>query len=410
MKIHNQPSDGTFGDIIKKWLASDTGEFFGISAFAKNSGVLMLEDSINIFRANAGIATFIVGIDLDGTSIEALKNLFRMSDNLYVVHSENNITFHPKIYALKAEDRSFVAVGSNNLTKGGLFNNYESALIIEDPDNSTILLTQINKVISQFTNVASNTVVKIESEDDIDKLAQEGYIHSEVDIQKQFISSLSEKRGLGKKRNKLFGTEKVIESSNIAHVITSLHEQKQTSNKSASNQSIPIPQNDVFWFETGKMTGGSRNILDLSKAGKLQDNSGTARNTIYYKDDIHVKGGVLFFGLDPDVPSKKEITINFGGTNYSPATIKYAPDNSNWRIQIKGTDNSTEQKITEVLPVGTMVNKILVFEKVDSEKYILTIHLHDELNDFRDNSVFWATNGSSKNGRKFGYILKDLEE
>lgn len=408
MKIHNQPMDGAFGDIIKKWLASDTGEFFGISAFAKNSGVLMLEDSINIFRSNAGIVTFIVGIDLDGTSIEALKNLFRISDNLYIVHSENNITFHPKIYALKTEDRSFVAVGSNNLTKGGLFNNYESVLIIEDTANSTVLLSQINKVISQFTDVSSNTVVKIESEKDIDKLAQAGYIRSEVYIQKQIISTLSEKSDSRKNRNKLFGTEKIIKSNNIARITSSSH--KQTSNKLVSNQEMPIQQNDVFWFETGKMTGGSRNILDLSKAGKLQDNSGTAQNTIYYKDATHVKGGVLFFDLDPDVPSEKEITINFEGTNYSPATIKYAPDNSNWRIQIKGTDNSTEQKITEVLPVGSMVNKILVFEKVNSDKYILTIYPHDDLNNFRDNSVFWATNGNNKNGRKFGYILKDLEE
>lgn len=405
MKIHNQPFDGPFGEVIKQWLNSNTGKFYGISAFAKNSGVLMLENSISNFRSNGGTATFIVGIDLDGTSIEALKNLFRIGDALFVVHSENNITFHSKIYALKTSEKFLIAVGSNNLTKGGLFNNYESSLLDEFPSDSDELPDQLNKILSQFTNTDSETVIRINSNADIDALAKNGYIRSEIDIQKDNFASPTEKN----EHDKIFGTEKVIKLiTTTKRVNAPKHKQIKDAIAPIFNQATSN-QNDVFWFETGKMTGGSRNILDLSKEGKLQKNSGSAQTTIYYKNDLFVKGGVLFFGLNPERPSEKEITINYDGVNYSAATIKYAPNNSNWRIQIKGED-SEGKKITEVLSAGSMVNKILVFEKVDSEKYILMVYSSDILNTLKDNSVFWATNGRSRTGRKFGYIVKKLEE
>ncbi|MEB6051559.1 phospholipase D family protein [Enterococcus gallinarum] len=413
MKIHIQPSDGAFGELLQnQLLAAETGDFYAISAFAKNSGVLTLEDAISAFRSKGGKTTFVVGIDLDGTSIEALKNILRMADSLFVVHSENNITFHPKIYTLSSKTNYFIAIGSNNLTKGGLFNNYESSMISEAKKPQTELSAQFSKILSLYTDDKNSTVLEIKSEDDIDRLAEEGYIHSERDIQKNLLAPKS--NFSRKNRNKLFGNEKNISPNmNDKKYTQSGSFNEEPSKDTQTPDDIAAldlsTQNDMFWFETGNMTGGSRNILDLSKKGKLQEDSGSAQNTIYYKDDEHVKGGVLFFGLDPDNSSEKDITINYDGVNYSPATIKYAPANSNWRIQIKGSDDSNK-KITTVLPKGSMVEKILVFEKVNSTKYILTIHPINELNSFAKNSIFWATNGTSSNGRRFGYIVNDLED
>ena len=410
MKIHNQPSDGSFAESLQNLLSSNSGEFYGISAFAKNSGVLMLEKSINAYRKNGGKTTFIVGIDLNGTSIEALKNLWRISDNLFIVHSENNITFHPKMYFLKDSKKEFLAIGSNNLTKGGLFNNYESSIIIESSDITNELKDQLMKVVSRFTDPTNNTVMEINSDYDIENLLNQGYIRSEAEIQKELIISRSHTKNRDSRQIKLFGNEKMIIVGSSLPVDTPNNTHLKESNSSASfNVGSSNTQNDFFWFESVKMTGGSRNILDLSKTATLAEGAGTAQDTIYYKDATHVRGGVLFFDVNPDLPSEKEITINYDGVNYYPATIKYAHDNSNWRIQIKGIGD-TGNKITDVLPVGSMVDKILVFEKVNSDNYILTIHPDEELDAFKENSLFWATNGRSKSGRKIGYIIKELEE
>ncbi|MEI5990797.1 hypothetical protein A5881_002302 [Enterococcus termitis] len=404
MKIHNQPFDGAFGEILIDWLNNSTGEFFAISAFAKNSGTLLLEDAINNFRSRGGIVTFVVGIDLGGTSVEALKNLFRFSDNLYVIHSENNITFHHKIYALKNNDEFHLAVGSNNLTKGGLYNNYESSLIYKEVSKSSKLSSDTSILINRFVDTSNKTTMKINDEKDIQELQNNGYISLEKEIQIEIIKSraISFKK---KSNTRLFGNESFISKEINQHKI-SINEKNDTKKAIPSVPSYSLKQNDIFWFEAGNLTGGSRNILDLSKRGKLQ--SGSANETIYYLDENSVQGGVRFFGLDPETPTSKDIVINFNGSNYFPATIKYAAGNSNWRLQIKGkNDNSTPLTAA----VGSdMIGQILLFEKVHDTNYIMNIIPYNHLETLKDSSLFWATNGRTDTGRKFGYIIKELEE
>lgn len=62
---------------------------------------------------------------------------------------------------------------------------------------------------------------------------------------------------------------------------------------------MPIVANndsERMWFETRSLTGGSRNILDLSKLGTVT--SGTAAGTRYETDTISIiLGGVAFLML-----------------------------------------------------------------------------------------------------------------
>src|SRR3546814_552628 len=67
-------------------------------AFAKNSGVLRVKNALENFRKSGGIVNVYVGVDLGGTSYEALTALLLYTDTLNVVHSEKGQTFHPKIY------------------------------------------------------------------------------------------------------------------------------------------------------------------------------------------------------------------------------------------------------------------------------------------------------------------------
>lgn len=137
MKLLNQPYDGSLGELLKKEIASDYTELNIFTAFAKNSGVLKLKDSLEEFKNKKRIINVFVGVDLYGTSKEALLNLLDVTTNLIVVHSENNNTFHSKIYSLHSKNQYWCAVGSNNLTLGGLWNNFESSIIINGKDNST---------------------------------------------------------------------------------------------------------------------------------------------------------------------------------------------------------------------------------------------------------------------------------
>lgn len=72
MPIINQPFQGQLGTILREELSSDYKYVTIFSAFAKNSGVLRLIDSLNQFKSNGGLIRAFIGIDLDGTSYEAL--------------------------------------------------------------------------------------------------------------------------------------------------------------------------------------------------------------------------------------------------------------------------------------------------------------------------------------------------
>lgn len=101
MPIINQPFQGQLGDILISKLSEDYKSITIFSAFAKNSGVLRLQNSLESFKKSGGYIKAFIGIDLDGTSYEALLNLYALCDELYVIHSENfSVTYHSKIYYL----------------------------------------------------------------------------------------------------------------------------------------------------------------------------------------------------------------------------------------------------------------------------------------------------------------------
>ena len=95
MELMNQPFSGQLGDRILELLGSADYHTLNIAvAFAKNSGVLRIKDGLEKFRARGGTVNAYVGVDLGGTSYEALTALFLHTDSLNVVHSERDQTFH----------------------------------------------------------------------------------------------------------------------------------------------------------------------------------------------------------------------------------------------------------------------------------------------------------------------------
>jgi hypothetical protein len=123
-----------------------------MSAYVKKSGVDQLTDSINRFRDSGGKVKAVIGIGQKNTSIQGLNSLLPLCDEAWVYHNESaTSTFHPKVYLFeKPNDKALLFIGSNNLTGGGLFSNYESALYTEYDLKDRLQIERFGKVKQMF--------------------------------------------------------------------------------------------------------------------------------------------------------------------------------------------------------------------------------------------------------------------
>ena len=420
MELMNQPFSGQLGDRILELLGSADYHTLNIAvAFAKNSGVLRIKDGLEKFRARGGTVNAYVGVDLGGTSYEALTALFLHTDSLNVVHSERDQTFHSKIYHFLGDNSGLLVVGSHNLTAGGLWTNFESSVHIPISGDS-IGEAQISKEVSEYfqeLNALGTSLLPIKTQDDIEKLLNEAYVTKEVADRVRRINS--KKRDGAKER--LFGSGA---HAKLPRLISSkqetLSEQPTAEREKATLATVPAPSEmgtieleeatQTIWFETREMTGGSRNILDLSKKSLIEigDPTGTSFDLGEAK---FMRGGVEFFGLSPiDTAQVANITINFKGQDYFENTILY-PDGSNangtWRLQIKG-ENSSGQKITDAFrsegEAYYLVRKIVTFTKVADDYFYLSVFPQTDLEEFKEASSILARNGSSRNARFLGLL------
>lgn len=130
-----------------------------ISAFASKTGVAYIKEAVN------KNITIVVGIDQQVTSVEALNMILNMNVNSYIFYnpSENQI-FHPKIYLFEGKNASKVIIGSSNLTKGGLFQNVESSILVETSLNDKdgqIFIQEIKDYFSKLLDGADSNIKKI---------------------------------------------------------------------------------------------------------------------------------------------------------------------------------------------------------------------------------------------------------
>ena len=133
-----QPFGGAdLGTIVTTELRSGSWTTFrAVVAFLKSSGLRHLAGPLDEYLTAGGAAELAVGIDHDGTSLEALQDLWRVIDGraeLYVFKEGQGgqlRTFHPKGFLFKSDDHALAIVGSGNLTGGGLFTNHELAVRI----------------------------------------------------------------------------------------------------------------------------------------------------------------------------------------------------------------------------------------------------------------------------------------
>jgi len=60
-----------------------------------------------------------------------VEHLLSAGATVYGCDTKRSVLFHPKVYLLDGENKGWLAVGSSNLTREGLFRNYEASTIVK---------------------------------------------------------------------------------------------------------------------------------------------------------------------------------------------------------------------------------------------------------------------------------------
>ncbi|MCP4353490.1 MAG: hypothetical protein GY795_49200 [Desulfobacterales bacterium] len=371
-------------------------------AFVSSGGLKNIIDQLIAFKQRGGKVSFYLGVNLNATSKEALEKLMGYDIESYVIYSPNNIIYHPKIYVFEGDETTRVIIGSSNLTVSGLFQNVEASVCIDFENTDEKGSSFIAGIYEYF-----NSVINSEHQS-CQKLTPEIL---ELLIVNRVVLPESVNREKSNKLNKEFGQKDFAKNEDLLEIFGKIKSKRPPEGfKNVVRKEELIGESDKninvvyetttlvvgsMWIETGKMTGGSRNILDLSKSGKR---------------DGEVKfGSVCFFGVEPDeTTTSKSIDIHFGGKIYKGNPIFFATDNSNWRIQLKGETDNREKLTTFSKPLSGQhegfVDKILLFTKIDDTNFKLEILDSDDMESLIENSSDWAKGGKGGIGRAYGII------
>ncbi|HIH37048.1 MAG TPA: hypothetical protein HA232_03990 [Methanocellales archaeon] len=176
----------------------------------KHSGISRLETAIEKFRSRGGRVVAIVGVSQKNTSQQGLSALRKLTDALYVYHSEDLYqTFHPKIYAIEETGVSaHVFIGSSNLTAGGLYTNYEADFehVFDLTNPSEVeAYRSVEEMISSYSDTSSDCCLSV-TQEVFDQLVMGRYLgNEEVKSERGVLD-----RGEDGKHKPLFGRERFV--------------------------------------------------------------------------------------------------------------------------------------------------------------------------------------------------------
>lgn len=154
-------------------------------AFVKRSGTLFVRQPLQAFNSRAEVRIS-VGVDLNGTSREGLTDLFEATPQGQVFIYRNNgpSTFHPKVYVFKSTQKADVLVGSGNLTRGGLYTNYEASLAVSlnlaNQQDASFL--QIVETALDIWSQPQEGTCYVLTKELIEQLVAQGLVHTEAEL------------------------------------------------------------------------------------------------------------------------------------------------------------------------------------------------------------------------------------
>ncbi|WP_179995739.1 MULTISPECIES: phospholipase D family protein [unclassified Acinetobacter] len=418
-KIFFQRLDGA--DFVNELATASFNYNEGIIsvAFARKNGADIICNNV----LNNKKIIFFIGINNGVTSKQALEYLLdkNVHQDIYLVNTGTpQQIFHPKVFCFyeEASKEGVLSVGSSNLTSGGFETNIEANILLYINHSNWDLI----QTIMMNLNIIKADCIHLKSKHQLDNLLNNGFLEDEskkifVPVRNHIVWSPSSPNipkvklktiVKSQKEPTSTGTVSPTSTGTVSPTSTGTVSPASTGTVSPTSTGTVSPGIQTIWFETKRMTGGSRNILDLSMKSLVE--RGDPKGTIFeFNDSKLMLGTVYFFGVDPLSSHKRKlITLEFDGVDYIGNEILFPTgDNANgtWRLQIKGV-SSNNIKITDAFRAKEegyyLVEKIITFTKIREDYYSLSVYSESEMANFKLSSRILGRNGSSKNAKQFG--------
>lgn len=205
--------DTQLGKVLSEMLDADpsASRIVFVSAFVSLQTIMRVKHQVLILKESGVDLRFVLGIDLGGTSQEVLKELLGWSIDVRIVkHRLPGHTFHPKLYLFQWADHATIIIGSNNITEGGFFGNYEGAACItyQLPKEAEGFGTACAGL-SRFLEPDGSVSYKLTTEF-LDELTAQGEIPTEAEARKGRDYAAKIKKAKGKKAgDSIFGSENI---------------------------------------------------------------------------------------------------------------------------------------------------------------------------------------------------------
>jgi HKD family nuclease len=186
--FYNQPLAHRFGTALASDLENGKWNRIEIAvAWVRRSGTRHLERPFKTFLGRGGFAQVTVGVDIENTSAEGLKDLLALQGDgnieTHIHHNEAATTFHPKVYLLRNEADARLIVGSNNLTGAGLYVNTEAGLQIDAPVNDQ-LIQDARTALAAWRDTSTGLAKRLDSTL-LDDLVRLGYVFTEHELRQR---------------------------------------------------------------------------------------------------------------------------------------------------------------------------------------------------------------------------------
>jgi len=387
------------GNAIESTIINEHTKYEGVriySAFATRSRVSKLAKLLSQYeKLNS---SFYIGVDQGGTSEEALEALLQSGFSTSIIYTPSKMIFHPKIYIFDGNSECKVILGSSNLTDSGFLKNIEANISIELNLSNLDDLAFYEELNTALSSLNDNEEAL--TEDLIKLLVDSGIVPTEAATRKTYSKSSSSSQ------------IDLLKSSfpNITRTVSTEKSNNITKKTNDSNTKVILPNNkkttqpSKFWFETGKSTGGSRNILDISISS--------------YKGEI--PGAVSLFGLVAsevrhEYTNKallKRISIDYEGITFTgndivfPVSKVTGHTNGTPRLQLRGIAKSGTKFTSELNKDGIkgFVDKVCLFTYIDEDHYKMELlDYSSHINETRLNSL--KVDKAKSTAKEFG-ILK----
>ncbi len=186
--FYDQPLAHRFGIALAQNISDAKWTHLEIAvAWVRHSGTQHLEPSFAEFLGRGGFAQITVGVDIENTSAEGLRDLLRWQARgnieTFVYHNEAEAVFHPKVYLIRNNLDARLIVGSNNLTEAGLFVNTEAGLQLDAPVTDA-LITDARTALATWRDTATGFAKRL---DDtlLNDLIRLGYVFPEGQLRKR---------------------------------------------------------------------------------------------------------------------------------------------------------------------------------------------------------------------------------